>query len=151
MRSLVENIYIPTVLLALLLVTIPLCAQPPDTLWTRVFGGTDDDGGRSVQQTSDGGFIVTGYTESTGYGSSDVWLIKTDASGSEQWNYTFGQDLLDRGNRVQQTTDGGFIVFGELYTPNLARDYWLIKTDSAGAQQWNTNYDWGSEYTQDRC
>lgn len=151
MRSLTINTHPWTILLSLLLTALPLFAQTPDTLWTRVFGGTDNDEAKNLQQTSDGGYIICGYTESFGNGSSDVWLIKTDEFGNEQWNRTYGQDLIDKGNCAQETPDGGFIMFGELYTSNVARDYWLVKTDSAGTQQWNVNYDWGGEYTQDMC
>jgi hypothetical protein len=109
--------------------------------WTKTFGGTDADYGVSVQQTTDSGYIVTGMTQSYGAGADDVWLIKTDASGSKTWDKTFGGADDDQGNSVQQASDGGYIVVGytKSYGAGLA-DVWLVKTDAAGNKTWDRTF-----------
>ncbi|UCE37750.1 MAG: Ig-like domain-containing protein [Thermoplasmata archaeon] len=102
-------------------------------LWNESFGGSDDDRGYSVQETSDGGFIVTGKTNSYSVGSSDLWLIKINSSGIEQWNRTFGGSLGDNGQEVRETSDGGFIITGGTSSYGAGgSDVWLIKTNDTG-------------------
>jgi len=112
-------------------------AQPPDSLWNRTFGGDDDEYGESVQQTSDGGFIIAGSTYSYGAGQWDAYLIKTDNSGIEEWSQTFGGIWSDWGYSVQQTSDGGYIIAG--YTRSYGAggaDFYLFKTDALGNEEW---------------
>lgn len=106
-------------------------------LWSETFGGGGWDWGRFVRQTSDGGFIITGWTESQGAGGGDLWLLKTDAQGTEEWNRTYGGIENDHGNCIQPTADGGYIITGATISNSIGNDdLWLIKTDSAGTAQW---------------
>jgi len=117
-----------------------------DTIWTRTYGGSDYDGGYSVAQTFDGGYIVAGYTYSFGAGGCDVYLVKTDAEGDTIWTRTYGGSSWDNAFSVAQTSDGGYIVAGRTYSfgadePNV----YLIKTDAVGDTIWTHTYG-GSEY-----
>ena len=118
-----------------------LVAQAPDTLWTRTFGGVANDMGYAVQQTSDGGFVIAGWTRSFGAGESDVYLIKTDANGILQWQKTYGGAEIDKGWSVQQTSDGGYMIAG--YTNSFGygdADVYVIRTTSQGDTLWTKTY-----------
>ncbi|MFZ8835404.1 MAG: hypothetical protein ACO2O5_14605 [Candidatus Caldipriscus sp.] len=116
-------------------------------IWAKTYGGTYDDWASSVQQTSDGGYIVAGYTESLGAGWYDIFLIKTDANGNRIWAKTYGGTSAEYANSVQQTSDGGYIVAGWTYSFSAVVDWniFLIKTDANGNVQWAKTYG-GTDY-----
>jgi len=107
--------------------------------FNQTYGGYNSEVGYAMVQTSDGGYAITGYTSSFGSGSSDVWLVKTDANGAEEWNQTYGEIEMEIGYSIVETNDSGYAIAGIKWTPNMF-DVWLIKTDSAGTEQWNRTY-----------
>jgi len=105
--------------------------------WSRAFGGSDSDQAYSVQQTADGGYIIVGSSSSFGEGT-DIYVVKTDAGGNEEWHGTYGGSSFDRARSVQQTDDGGYVVAG--YTFPLRErhsDAYLIKVDARGEEVWS--------------
>jgi uncharacterized delta-60 repeat protein len=109
--------------------------------WNRTFGGLGNDYAYSVQQTSDGGYVLAGYTRSFGSGSSDFWLVKTDPLGNHEWNRTFGGSGSDYAYSVQQTSDGGYVITGSTYSFGAGSyDIWIVKVDSLGNHEWNKTF-----------
>ncbi len=110
-------------------------------VWAKTFGGSGFDIGYSVQQTTDGGFIVAGSTYSFGKISSDMYLIRTDSVGNVIWSEIFGDSGFDAAFSVQQTDDGGFIFGGAAeFSSTNGTDFALLKTDSDGNVQWVKTY-----------
>lgn len=106
-----------------------------DTLWTKTFGGLNNDGGSAIQQTKDNGYIIAGTTCSFGEGLpySNIYLLKIDSSGNILWTKTFGGLSTEEGYSVQQTYDNGFIIAGYTFSFGAGRyDVYLVKTDSLG-------------------
>ncbi len=131
-------------------------------VWQRTLGGSGFDVAHSVQQTSDGNYIIAGYTSSNDFdvnginlGSDDYWVVKLSANGNDiLWSRTLGGSSKDRANSIQQTNDGGYIIAGESWSTNghvtghnglNNPDYWVVKLDSDGALQWQKSLG-GSEY-----
>lgn len=133
----------------------------PVLTWSRNFGGDREDSGRSVQQTSDGGYIIAGQSASLGplqgtsqssgqaggqAGSSggaksggglQGWLVRLDARGVPLWDRRFGGARADRLNFVRETSDGGFIAAGETLRRGKKKfDLWVIKVDAQGGVRW---------------
>ena len=103
--------------------------------------GNGTDYATSIKQTSDGGYIATGYTESFGAGNSDVWLLKLDGSGNVIWQKTYGGTGRDYTFDAQQTEDGGYLVTGMTNSFSAGDlDVWLLKLDGTGNVTWEKTY-----------
>ncbi len=102
-------------------------------LWTRTYGDSSDDRAYTVEETADNGFVISGMTRSTGAGSSDFYLIKTDSLGDTLWTRTFGGTSVEEALDVQPTADGGYVMTGysQSYTAGWG-DFFLVKTDAEG-------------------
>ena len=118
-------------------------------LWKKTFGGSSDDRARSIQQTSDGGFVVVGHTVSNNgdvsgnHGDYDAWILKISSTGVIQWQRCLGGSAFDEAWDVQQSTDGGYIVIGgssssdgDLTFNNGSSDFWVVKMNGSGTIEW---------------
>ena len=118
-------------------------------LWQKRYGGSDHEEGSSLELTSDGGFIISGFSNSNNgtvagnHGDFDAYIIKTDMNGNIQWSKCYGGSAEDAARDARQTTDGGYIITG--YTKSTdgdvsgkhgGQDAWLLKVDSNGTIQW---------------
>jgi hypothetical protein len=109
-----------------------------DVVWTKTIGGDDDhDEAYSIIQSSDGGYVVAGYTESFGAGGSDFYVVKLDSSGNVQWTKTIGGSEKEVATSIIQSSDGGYVVAG--FTESFGAGYfdiYVVKLDSSGNVQW---------------
>ncbi|MEI6090641.1 MAG: choice-of-anchor D domain-containing protein [bacterium] len=112
--------------------------------WQRTYGGNLGDGAKSIQQTSDSGYIVTGYRQTEDYNwTTDVFLYKLDKSGNVEWERNYGGVYQDAGYSVQQTKDGGYILAGERNNDNginLPAGWWVAKLNNVGIIEWSQLY-----------
>ncbi|MBL0068328.1 MAG: T9SS C-terminal target domain-containing protein [Chitinophagaceae bacterium] len=139
-------------------------------VWNKLLGGGNDDDSYSIRQTSDGGYIISGDSNSSAngdvtdinHGSYDFWVIKLDPSGNISWNKLFGGSGSEGSFSSFQTTDGGYILAG--YSGSSAsgdvtavthglNDLWIVKLNSSGAITWNklvggSNEDFGRSVRQ---
>jgi len=103
-------------------------------LWSKTYSGAGYEYGASMVETSDGGFAITGITDSQGYGSQDVYLIRTNSTGDKLWDKTFGKANVDQGYGLVQLSDGGFSIAG--LSNSDGSFIFLNRTSSDGTQQW---------------
>ena len=121
--------------------------------WQQSYGGSVNDRAESIQQTSDGGYIVAGRTSSTdgdvigNDGNIDFWIIKLDNIGNLQWQKSYGGTDQEQAFQIQQTTDKGYIVIGhanstdgDVSQNNGSSDIWVLKLDQTGNLEWERSY-----------
>ena len=135
---------ITTILFIIALLSGSAFAQDP-LIWAQIYGGTGYDEGRAIALTDDGGFIITGETESFGAYREDIILVKTDANGDTIWVRTYGTEGDDCGQEVIQTNDGGFLIGGavDITAYELEMDFLVMKVDENGDSLWSYTYDGG--------
>ena len=108
-----------------------------DTLWTRAYGGSSIDRAYCVRQTDDGGYVFAGYSSFSGIADNNGVLFKIDAAGDSLWIRTYGGSGSETCYHVEQTSDGGYVLAGEIsYGMSEGGGAWLIKTDSMGDTLW---------------
>ncbi len=116
-------------------------SMPCEANWFRIYGDTAADYANGIQQTTDGGYIVAGSTNSFGAGSQDAWVSKLDGEGNVIWQKTYGGAAWDSASSIQQTTDRGYIVAGNTgsFSPAF-QDAWVLKLDESGNVIWQKTY-----------
>jgi hypothetical protein len=120
--------------------------------WQKSLGGTDVDSPSSIIQTTDGGYIISGYSSSNdgdvivNYGNGDFWIVKLSSTGIISWQKNLGGTGYDSSSSIIQTTDGGYIISGtstsndgDVTTNYGITDYWVVKLSSIGVIEWQKN------------
>ena len=127
-----------------------------DLQWRGYFGGTNNDRAHAVVPSDDGGFVMSGFTESDDYdisntrGSYDFWIIKVDGNGNLIWERSLGGTGIEISQDIAKTDDGGYVVAGHTFSDDIdiavnhgESDMWLVKTDSTGNLVWEKTYGGG--------
>jgi len=136
-------------ILSIVIITTNAFAQVPSIQWQKSLGGTNSEEGNSIQQTSDGGYILAGESNSNdgdvtvNHGGDDIWIVKLDNSGALQWQKSLGGSEHEGAESIQQTTDGGFIVVGtstsidgDITGGDATGNIWVVKLNDTGVIQW---------------
>ena len=147
----------PFLVICFLTSTLIVNAQAPAIQWQKTIGSSGYDFLNSICQTSDGGYIMGGYSDGniSGYktednlGGDDYWIVKVNALGNVEWENTVGGGNFDRFYSVEETPDGGFILGGQSLSGGGwgdksesnkgGYDYWILKIDSVGNIIWQKN------------
>lgn len=110
-------------------------------LWSRMYGGQENEYGLSVMQSADGNFVVGGFTESHGAGIRDMLLFKVDDTGDTLWTRTYGGESIDAAMATKATDDGGYVLAGYTFSYGAgSSDVYVIRTDSVGNVIWQKTF-----------
>ena len=111
-----------------------------DSIWSRVFGSDSFDAFYAIQQTSDGGYILGGYSHAPDTGYPGLWIVKIDANGEHLWDALFGTNY-EYCKAIYQTDDGGYVLGGTTSVRGSGgTDFWLIRADAEGGELWNRTF-----------
>ncbi|MCP4312667.1 MAG: hypothetical protein GY790_15505 [Bacteroidetes bacterium] len=123
----------------------------PAKLQQKKYGGGKDDHARSIISTSDGAYVLAGYSNSAdgdvsdSHGDFDFWILKLDMNGKMLWQRSLGGEGEDRARAIIETLDGGFAIVGDSYTPEAGYDFRIAKLSMNGDVQWEKTFG-GSSY-----
>jgi hypothetical protein len=127
-----------------------------DSIWTRVWGGSNMDKACAIMIADDGSYMIAGWTFSFGPNAQNAYLLKMTPSGDSVWTKYYGDDIFSDFYSVQKTMDRGYILAGGTGSSNPTADMYLVKTDSMGDMLWYTryggsgqDYGWAAEQTDD--
>ena len=125
---------------AITIFAISVCAvgQVPDTLWTSLVVDGYESFGYCARQTSDGGFILSGYNKQNGSMMGDAFIAKTDNEGNVQWTKNYGGPAYDDARSIVETSDGGFITAGHTNSYSNDAMTYTIRTDANGDSLWTS-------------
>lgn len=115
--------------------------------WGKNYGGSNWDAAVSVVQTSDSGYLMLGWTRSFGNGQRDFYLIKTDDSGNQEWQKTYGGGDMDSGWGITELSDGNYLLTGARIIGGVDKGY-LYKIDSQGIIIWQKSYLYNSNQSE---
>lgn len=141
-RSALVAVCLPAVCLLAATVAAPSAfSQPPDTLWTRTYGGSETDLCSWIGQAADGGYLALGSTKSFGAGGFDVYLVRTDENGDTLWTRTYGGRLDEYGASAHLTTGDGCLIVGRSMSvrPDTNVVY-VVQVASDGDTLWTRTY-----------
>jgi hypothetical protein len=123
--------------------------QAPDTLWSRLYGGTNcipyctDEGANGIVPMQNGDFVLCGSSQEKvdSWGPNDVWVWKIDSIGRVLWSHSYGGKYDDIANSINKTKDGGFIVCGITYSYGAGSgDFWVLRLNSTGDTLWTKTF-----------
>lgn len=142
-----------------ILISDPSHSQAPVKVWDKTIGGSGDDRLMAISSTSDGGYLLGGYSYSNASGDktennkggsfSDYWIVKINSSGQKVWDKTFGGNSSDELISIVATSDGGYLLAGLSFsnvsgdkTENSKgwNDYWIVKINASGQKVWDKTF-----------